>query len=438
MCSMKIFLKDFRKYSTFTRKFPLDPKHVDEVPIADYGKSKICYNRVYAWGNTKTGALGLSCIKSNESFDLIHDFHFPKRLTFAEKHHISKVACGFGFTLFYVEQENKLYGCGLNSDSQIGHHEVRHNKPLSIIFSPQVISLPCNSKLNVIKLSAGRAHSAVLSNEGLFLFGNNAYGQCGRAQINEEDYTKSNYIHFISNVEGEKIIDVECGQDHTLIITKNGSVYSCGWGADGQTGLGHFNNCTSLSKVGGDIENEKIIKLSSRSDFVMALNDRGDVFGWGNTEYGQLTTSDNVQQLSFPTYIKTLKPLGKVVDIAAGGSSCLALNENRDLFAWGFGILGAGPEVQQSFKPVRIPETLFGKNAFSPDSRIEAIQCGVSHSVAITNYGDIFLWGRNRNGCLGLGNDKDQYFPLKVCIGAAVKKVSCGIDHTVAVCQPFI
>lgn len=31
---------------------------------------------------------------------------------------------------------------------------------------------------------------------------------------------------------------VVCGQDHSLFLTDKGEVYSCGWGADGQTGRG--------------------------------------------------------------------------------------------------------------------------------------------------------------------------------------------------------
>lgn len=58
----------------------------------------------------------------------------------------------------------------------------------------------------------------------------------------------------------------------SLAITEDGSVYSCGWGADGQTGLGHYNNCPAFTKIKGEIENEKIVKISSRSDFVLAVN----------------------------------------------------------------------------------------------------------------------------------------------------------------------
>lgn len=57
-----------------------------------------------------------------------------------------------------------------------------------------------------------------------------------------------------------------------MVIAEDGSVYSCGWGADGQTGLGHFKNCDMFTRVKGDLEGETIVKLACRSDFVLALN----------------------------------------------------------------------------------------------------------------------------------------------------------------------
>lgn len=55
-------------------------------------------------------------------------------------------------------------------------------------------------------------------------------------------------------------------------MTSDGCVYSCGWGADGQTGLGHFQSVDRFTKVEGDILGENIKKFSSRSDFVLAVN----------------------------------------------------------------------------------------------------------------------------------------------------------------------
>lgn len=53
------------------------------------------------------------------------------------------------------------------------------------------------------------------------------------------------------------------------------------------------------------------------------------MFGFGNSEYKQLSTDDDNQQINSPRYLQTLKGLGKIVDIASGGSYCMVLNGNK-------------------------------------------------------------------------------------------------------------
>lgn len=129
------------------------------------------------------------------------------------------VACGFGFTAFAVKTKdgNKIYGSGLNRDSQIGHHAASKDKYLEILYMPQEIYIPFANAENVkiLKMNAGRAHLAILTSEGLYTLGNNAYGQCCRKIITDEDYGGSKYVHHIPDLNGEKIVDVTCGQDHT-------------------------------------------------------------------------------------------------------------------------------------------------------------------------------------------------------------------------------
>lgn len=57
-------------------------------------------------------------------------------------------------------------------------------------------------------------------------------------------------------------------------MTKKGEVYACGWGADGQTGVGHYRNTDRITKCVGDIAGEKIVKISCSADCVLALNGR--------------------------------------------------------------------------------------------------------------------------------------------------------------------
>merc|ERR1712038_2002961 len=117
--------------------------------------------------------------------------------------------------------------------------------------------------------------------------GNNSAGQCGRRIIENEIYSGSRTVYKIP-IE-EKISHVECGQDHSLFLTEDGQVLSCGLGADGQTGVGHFSAVERPTPVIGDIVGEKITHISSKTDCVLATSDKGDLFAWGNSEYSQLT-----------------------------------------------------------------------------------------------------------------------------------------------------
>lgn len=186
------------------------------------------------------------------------------------------VASGFGFTAFAVDSpdELKVYGTGLNTDSQIGCQQIG-NKPLEFVFFPQPVNLPFRNpkRVKITKISAGRAHLAVLTDkEGLLILGNNAYGQCSRKIIDNESYVNNPTVNSVEKIDGKVIADVVCGQDHTIARTEDGALYGCGWGADGQTGLGHYNSESRFTRIRGDIEGENIVKIACRSDFVIALN----------------------------------------------------------------------------------------------------------------------------------------------------------------------
>jgi hypothetical protein len=51
--------------------------------------------------------------------------------------------------------------------------------------------------------------------------------------------------------------------------------------------------------------------------------------------------------------------------------------------------------------------------------------------------GDLFTWGKNRNGCLGLGTYEDQFFPLKVSLAGRVQTAVLGVDHTIVTAKPW-
>lgn len=410
--------------------------------------------RIYVWGFQETGALGLqTCVKkAQERYTQV--VHHPTRLQFSENTTVTDIATGYGFSVFAVKRSDgeTLFGTGLNTDSQLGLQQKGYGaatKNLDLLIYPAAIRLPrlteeTDEDMSVECMSAGRAHLVVLTKNGtIFCLGNNSYGQCGRHIVDDEVYKGSNTIHRIEKGsftdENDDVVSVQCGQDHTLFLTKAGKVYSCGWGADGQTGRGNYITSGQIEQVKGDIAEEKIVKLACSSDCVLALNDKGEVFGWGNSEYGQLDDAEDAPtQVNTPQALTLTKGIGAIKDIASGGSFCMVLNEEGLVFTWGYGILGFGPYVEQTSKPQQLLPPLFGKNDFSDSTHVVSINCGVFHMGAINSEGDLFVWGKNRFGCLGLGHNKDQFFPFKTAINAKVQKVAFGVDHTLALCRPFM
>jgi alpha-tubulin suppressor-like RCC1 family protein len=70
------------------------------------------------------------------------------------------------------------------------------------------------------------------------------------------------------------------------------------------------------------------------------------------------------------------------------------------------------------------------------DDKIEWIQieCGGRHTVGLTKKGEVFSWGLNYSGQLGHGDQEDRRVPTKVesIVGLVITKISCGIEHTAA------
>lgn len=225
-----------------------------DVPVFQYvGERAARADRVFVWGFSFSGALGVPSFVVPSSGPGPRAGLRPRRriqpvpYRLELDHKISSAACGYGFTLLSSKTKDvtKVWGMGLNKDSQLGFHRSRKDKTrgYEYVLEPSPVPLPLDrpQETKVLQVSCGRAHSLVLTDrEGVFSMGNNSHGQCGRKVVEDEVYSESHKVHRMQDFDGQ-VVQVVCGQDHSLFLTDKGEVYSCGWGADGQTGLGHYN-----------------------------------------------------------------------------------------------------------------------------------------------------------------------------------------------------
>ncbi|XP_006088287.1 LOW QUALITY PROTEIN: RCC1-like G exchanging factor-like protein [Myotis lucifugus] len=423
-----------------------------DAPVFQYvGERAARVDRIFVWGFSFSGALGVPTFvlpgsrapspRSGLRAARKDSSPVPFRLELDQK--ISSAACGYGFTLLSSKTKDvtKVWGMGLNKDSQLGFHRSRKDKTrgYEYVLEPSPVPLPLDrpQETRVLQVSCGRAHSLVLTDsEGVFSMGNNSYGQCGRKVVENEIYSESHKVHRMQDFDGQ-VVQVTCGQDHSLFLTDKGEVYSCGWGADGQTGLGHYNITSVPTKLGGDLAGVKVVQVATYGDCCLAVSADGDLFGWGNSEYLQLASVTDSTQVNVPRCLP-FSGVGKVKQAACGGTGCAVLNGEGHVFVWGYGILGKGPNLVETALPEMVPPTLFGLTEFNPEVQVSRIRCGLSHFAALTNKGELFVWGKNIRGCLGIGRLEDQYFPWRVTMPGEPVDVACGVDHMVTLAKSFI
>lgn len=87
--------------------------------------------------------------------------------------------------------------------------------------------------------------------------------------------------------------------DTSFLVDSEGVVWSFGLNEDGQCGNGHYGISWYPQPVTGDVEGVKITKVTGSTDTILAQSDEGEVFIWGQTEYGQAAGVTDEIQVSF-------------------------------------------------------------------------------------------------------------------------------------------
>ena len=322
-------------------------------------------------------------------------------------------------------------------------------------------------------VSAGNYHSLAIKNGKLYSFGHNTFGQLGN-NSNEQSLLP---VQVGSKSDWTK---VRAGNYHSLAIDSAGSLWSFGANNYGQLGLGDNANRNSPTRVSGvwqafsdfnfsnlftrsriDFDDEKYVfnyftnkqynyedrYLLSNGSYVISgvpsgvaiavLNDgkqnlisysgvnyRGSKTITGTTNDGTynfywgdvtVTVGGDFERVSTYTFNNGYmggedifyynRTLNSWNDISAGVDYSIALDSNNQLWAFGkndHGQLGLNDDV-----PRRLPAKL-------PLSNWQSVDAGANHVLVVNSSKELWAFGSNNYGQLGLGDLSDRYEPTKV------------------------
>uniref|UniRef100_A0A663DSM6 Retinitis pigmentosa GTPase regulator n=2 Tax=Aquila chrysaetos chrysaetos TaxID=223781 RepID=A0A663DSM6_AQUCH len=159
------------------------------------------------------------------------------------------------------------------------------------------------------------------------------------------------------------------------------------------------------------------------------VKEKGNVYAAGGNSEGQLGLGDTEERTTFHL-ISFFTNQHKIKQLAAGSYTSAAVTEDGQLFVWGDnseGQIGLADEACVSV-PCQVD---VGKP-------VSSVSCGYYHSALITGDGELYTFGEPENGKLGLLPEqlKNNRVPQPVLgIMEKVNKVACGGEHTVVLTE---
>eukprot|EP00475_Leptophrys_vorax_P020711 TRINITY_DN2840_c0_g1_i3.p1 TRINITY_DN2840_c0_g1~~TRINITY_DN2840_c0_g1_i3.p1 ORF type:complete len:282 (-),score=83.25 TRINITY_DN2840_c0_g1_i3:27-872(-) len=275
---------------------------------------------------------------------------------------------------------------------------------------------------------------AAVTNEGkLYTWGRSTHGQLGSDNRKKDFGVPKQVI----SLDQEFIVSVSCGENHTLALTKDGQVYSFGYGKTYALGL-NAKQDQNIPKLITFNPAAEIKQAVAGNGFSLFLDSEGRVYSCGSSEYGRLGHGRGDLYEKVPRLIRGLAGV-KVVQIAVGEYHAAALSSDGKVFTWGYGKdgqTGSGTTANQDI-PRRVLTEL-------PDKKIVQIACGGGHTGALTEGGELYLWGRGRSGQLGRGDKLESVAayrpdPLRVEFfqtnSLKILQFSLGSDHSAAIAE---
>ena len=167
--------------------------------------------------------------------------------------------------------------------------------------------------------------------------------------------------------------------------------------------------------------------ISAGDQHSCAVTGQGDVFCWGSNRSGQLGNNGSNRDYNSPQL--TRLPVGvQAKQVAAGSEHSCAVATNGDVYCWGAndaGQLGIGSTGAN--KPTPVKALLTG-----------ASQVSVSglYTCAVTQSAEAYCWGNNAKGQLGIGSVGGQETsPQKVNL-ANVTQISTGGESSTGDVDP--
>jgi len=356
-----------------------------------------------------------------------------------------KVLCVAAYHGTAIVTEKGVYTCG-KEDAETIHLHLGSNSDNDDHSTPKLVK--SLDGMNPIGAALGTAHTVIWTATGaLFTHGWARYGQLGHGR-REEDERHTRTPGRVEALEGEKVVGAAAAAHHTAAWTADGDLFTFGWGFYRSLGHGGSQDERSPRRVDG-LVGQHVVGAACGVVNTLAWTQDGQLYAMGEL------LCFSTPNAGVPRLVPGLTGK-KVVGASVGGrlrghghpmlphtpaKHACCWTDQGELFTFGdsdFGKLGHGwsqhghnmsaAEGMGKESQPRLVEGLLGH-------RVVGASCGDHHTVALTDQGEVYVFGWGAHGRLGCGGGvtwKDVPFKLGAQLeGKKVVQVEAGQCHTI-------
>jgi alpha-tubulin suppressor-like RCC1 family protein len=333
---------------------------------------------------------------------------------------VKAVSLGWDFCMA-LKENGELYAWGNNAFGQIGNG----GSAAAMLYEPE----PVKVMAQVRAISAGQSHALAVTEAGdLYVWGGNELGQVGNGKANigggnaNAENIQATPVKIMSGV---KMADA--GMENTAAVTESGDLFVWGFNDYGQVGNGEYRKDANGGNIGVTkplkiMEGVKAISMGYHC--AAALKENGELYMWGNNEYGLLgdgTKGDgNYETMDaiVPAPVKVEVPFST----AAPGPVNAAIDKDGNLLLWGINEYGSiGNGAHGDGDTMTLDAVVAAPYQAMADV---AAASAYTQTLAVTKNGELYAWGNNELGQLGNGKKGDGDNSTMDCYETAPVKIT--------------
>jgi len=242
--------------------------------------------KIYGWGQNNFGQIGISNASSSNVPVPVDTSGVLSGKT------IIQIASGIYHSIA-LASDGTIYGWGRNGFGQLGDGEINalNNPPVAVDMSGAL------SGKTVIQIAAGGNHSLALASDGsIYTWGQNWYGQLGAGDNSASEIPVPTPVVTNGALSGKTITKIDAGYGFSIALASDGTVFTWGDNFRGQLGNGNNNNSKVPVSVddSGVLSGKTIVQIGAGDQHAVVLSSDGYIYTWGWNFDGQLGNGSNL------------------------------------------------------------------------------------------------------------------------------------------------